>query len=151
VWLARRYQIEEVIGTIRRATPQALDMAPPDPTEVTTAEQYNDALKRLREWSGSSFHDIWTPQNHPERPPASTLCSAFARGNLPARDWVESFLRSVEFDPMEWQMWLEVWQALHDGRTVQATPAWKRWRAGQLQTLAARAGQRESAPGIPIF
>jgi hypothetical protein len=143
-WLVRREQILQHIEATkqvpRKETPRALDMPAPDPTEATTPAEYNDALKRLREWSGHTFRDIediTSEEGYPlRRAPASTLCNAFQRGTLPTRDLVKSFLRAVEVSDDAQDMWLEVWQALHEGRPVRPTPTWVRWRTDSQRPVA---------------
>jgi transcriptional regulator with XRE-family HTH domain len=155
--LARRVEIAEEIKAAkqspRKATPRELGMAPPDPTEATTPAEFNDALKRLREWSGHTFRDIAKiTKDYPRPAPASTLCNAFARGTLPARDLIESFLRAVDVDDTGQATWLQVWQALHDGKPVRSL-AWRRWRTGAQPAIAQRpqdaAGEPPLAPTVP--
>lgn len=142
-WLGRRDEIlthiEANKQVPRKETPRALGMPAPDPTEATTPAEYNDALKRLREWSGHTFRDIediTSQEGYPlRRAPASTLCNAFRRGTLPAQDLVESFLRAVELTDDAQTLWLDVWQALHTGRPVRLTPTWARWRTGSQRAV----------------
>ena len=166
-WLARRTQIAGQLSALKTAQdkpiPRHLGVAPPDPAEASTVAEYLDALKAIREWSGMTYRQIDEITRHyPRRVVASTLCSALKRGTLPSRDLVANFLRALNLGDLTQHEWLEVWQALQDGRPVRApTARRRRHHAGGRQHgadgLAAELPTADSAlveqpkPAYPIF
>lgn len=134
-WLARRAAIAEQLsahkGTVDKPSHRSLGIAPPDPTTARTVLEYNDALKRLREWSGKTFRQIEEiTKDYERRVAPSTLCGAFTRGSLPARDLVDSFLRALDLDDDARTVWLTVWQAVKDGHPARPAPSWLRRTSG---------------------
>ncbi|MEV4826448.1 helix-turn-helix transcriptional regulator [Micromonospora sp. NPDC049274] len=141
LWLARRAKIHSQLTAekqaVQKTSSRELGLPPPDPTTSSGKLEYNDALKRLREWSGKTFREIAEiTKTYPRRAPASTLCAAFQRGTLPARDLTESFLRATGLDESQVALWLKVWDDLAAGRTVKPEPTWRRWRTGAQTVLA---------------
>lgn len=133
-WLRRRAEIHAMLAVekraVRKESPKQAGMAPPDLTHVGSKVEYNDALKKLREWSGMSFKQIGQiSQNYPRPAPASTLCTALQRGTLPARSLTESFLQAVGLDEVQRSAWLKVWDDLHAGRPVHPDSGRRRRRS----------------------
>ncbi|KAB1917335.1 helix-turn-helix domain-containing protein [Micromonospora noduli] len=154
-WLARRVKIHDMLAVEKRATrtvsPRDAGMDPPDPTEASTKIEYNDALKKLREWSGMTFRRIAEiSEAYPRRVPASTLCNAFQRGTLPARGLTESFLQAVGLDEAQRATWLKTWDDIDAGRPVKTEPAWRRWRTG-AQSAIVRPHPADLTPVMPAM
>jgi hypothetical protein len=151
VWLKRRNEITADVEAGKppaepKLTPKTRGLAAPDPTEVTNSIEYIDALKRLREWSGMTYREMAKVAAEYARPlKASTVCAALGRGTLPQRDLVASFVRAAGLVEADELIWLEVRDALADGRPVPRGPAWKRWATGGRQVVA-----RSNLRKIPV-
>jgi transcriptional regulator with XRE-family HTH domain len=152
-WQLRRdtiaAQLAAAKGSLPKTNPREQHLPPPDPSTASTAADYNDALKRLREWSGMTYRQIEEiTQHYPRRVAPSTLCAAFTRGTLPARDLVESFLRAIELDDEQQRGWLTAWQAIQDGHPVWLLRLWLTHPDTDhaVDTAADRHTQQQDAP-----
>jgi len=93
----------------------------PAPATVATPGEFNDGLKRLREWSGMTYRQIEElSADTDERVAPSTLCGAFTRGTLPRRPLVAGFLKVIGLPETDQHDWLAAWQAIKDNQPVRA-------------------------------
>ncbi|GIF17189.1 helix-turn-helix domain-containing protein [Actinoplanes teichomyceticus] len=127
-WIARRAVLAAQLAASKESpeklSPREQGLPAPAPTALGTAAEFNDGLKRLREWSGLTYRMIAARSTPGARVAPSTLCGAFARGTLPRRNLTASFLQAIGLPDADQQAWLDAWQAIKDGQPVRvAAPA----------------------------
>jgi transcriptional regulator with XRE-family HTH domain len=128
-WLDRRARLALEQAASRDAAPDKASLReqglpPPAPASVTTPGEFNDGLKRLREWSGMTYRQIEELSTAGGvRVAPSTLCGAFTRGTLPRRPLAAGFLKVIGLPHGDQQAWLAAWQAIKDGQPAPAAAA----------------------------
>ncbi|MFY1632309.1 hypothetical protein ACN27F_03320 [Solwaraspora sp. WMMB335] len=152
-WIARRNTLagaEAGRGANQRQMPRSQDLPAPDPAEASTPDEYVDALKKLREWSGLSFREVAQRTEHlPKRVAPSTLCAALQRTSLPSRKLVESFLIAADLPSPEQEVWLRVWQRLKDGKSRERPSSPQTARPDQVTLEQADDQLIDRSPGSP--
>lgn len=106
----------------------------PRPRRVRTPREFNAQLVNLRTGKGLTLEEL--NKRSQGRLPKSTVSNNLNKNTLPARDFVERYVRACGGDEAEAARWLSLWQTLN----APAGPApWRRIAgdfAGTLRSLA---------------
>ncbi|MFC4066806.1 helix-turn-helix domain-containing protein [Actinoplanes subglobosus] len=122
-WLQHRDQLAADLAASRQETPDKRSprdqgLPAPDSATVNTAAEFNDGLKRLREWCGLTYRQIADASPPGARVAPSTLHGAVTRATLPRRTLVVGFLHAIGLPEPDCDAWLHAWQAIEDGKPV---------------------------------
>jgi hypothetical protein len=83
------------------------DAGMPDPTELSTAAKFVDAMRRLKLWTGWGYRRLEKRAVAAGQSlPRSTLTVALARATLPREDLVEAFVRACGCDDDQTARWI---------------------------------------------
>jgi tetratricopeptide (TPR) repeat protein len=96
----------------------------PDPDAARTAEEFVDALRRLKSWAGVGFRRLEKRAAAVgEALPRSTVTAALSRATLPREDLVTTLARTCGCDEDEVRRWLNARRRLAAGSRSPASPA----------------------------
>lgn len=102
----------------------------PRPRRVRTPREFNAQLVNLRTGKGLTLEEL--NKRSQGRLPKSTVSNNLNKNTLPARDFVERYVRACGGDEAEVARWLSLWQTLN----APADPApWRRIAADFAGTL----------------
>lgn len=83
------------------------DAAPPDPARATTAAEFVDAMRRMKQWTGWGFRQLEKRAAAAGQVlPRSTLTLALTRQTLPREDLIAAFARACGLDENQTGRWI---------------------------------------------